>query len=157
MSPPQAVLPEQTPESFSVGRPDSQKKKIEPITAEPVKKAPPFDEKNFIVQFPLDSNAFSNDTYALLDQIIDLVSQYDGIKINISGHTDSIGNYAYNKRLSEFRANVVRSYFVGQGIDSKQISVVGMGPDKPVAGNDTQEGRRANRRVEIQLIAGVKD
>jgi outer membrane protein OmpA-like peptidoglycan-associated protein len=85
-----------------------------------------------------------------------LLSLYDWIKINISGHTDSIGNYSYNKRLSEFRANVVKSYFLGQGIDPKRIAAVGIRPDKPVADNDTQEGRMANRRVEIQLIAEDK-
>ncbi len=151
VSPSQTVSSEQIPGSFSANLPESQNTEIESTSAVRVKKAPPFNEKNFTIQFPLDSNAFSNDTYALLDQIVDLVFQYDGIKINISGHTDSIGNYDYNKRLSEFRANVVKSYFVGQGIDARQISVVGMGPDKPVAGNDTQEGREANRRVEIQL------
>jgi general secretion pathway protein A len=142
----------QKAESTSEGLPESPKIEIESKTVVPAKKAASFKEKRFTIQFPLDSNEFSADTYALLDQIVELVSQYDGIKINISGHTDSIGNYAYNKRLSEFRANVVKSYFVGQGIDPKQVSAVGKGPDKPVADNDTLEGRRANRRVEIQII-----
>ena len=148
------VSSEQNSESLSNSRSESPKIKVESKMVVPLKKVPPFKEESFTIQFPLNSNEFSTDTYALLDQIVDLVSQYDGIKINISGHTDSIGNYAYNKRLSEFRANVVKSYFVGQCIDPKQISAVGVGPDRPVSGNDTQEGRRANRRVEIQLIAG---
>jgi general secretion pathway protein A len=148
----QAVSLEKIPESFSAEVLDDLQAKIEPIPAEPVQKLPPFKEKNYIIQFPLNSNAFSDDTYALLDQMVDLVLQYDGIRINISGHTDSIGSYTYNKRLSEFRATVVKSYFVGQGIDPGRISAVGIGSDQPVAGNDTPEGRITNRRVEIQLI-----
>ena len=148
---PQTESPTQRPDSPAGAFSQSPEKGTESTQAAPVKTMPPFKEKKFVIQFPLDSNEFSSDTYALLDTIVDLASQYDGMTINISGHTDSIGNYAYNKRLSEFRANVVKSYFVGQGIDSVKISAKGMGPDQPVAGNDTPEGRRANRRVEIQL------
>jgi general secretion pathway protein A len=148
---PQAVSSKQEPGLPSSDLVENLKAGPESKAVAPDKPAPPFKTKKFIVQFPLDSNEFSSDTYALLDQIVDLVSQYDGLKINISGHTDSLGNYTYNKRLSEFRANVVKSYFVGQGINPRQISAKGLGPDQPVASNNTQEGRRANRRVEILL------
>ena len=113
--------------------------------------APPFQEKMFTVQFPSDSNEFSSDTYAFLDDIIDIALLYRGLDIFITGYTDSVGNTAYNRKLSRFRATVVKSYLVGHGVDSKRILVSGKGPDNPIASNDTAKGRQLNRRVEILL------
>jgi len=73
------------------------------------------------------------------------------LEILITGYTDSVGNKNYNKQLSRFRATVVKSYLVGHGVDSQRILVSGMGPDNPIASNDTPEGRQLNRRVEIKL------
>ena len=112
---------------------------------------PPFQEKMFRVQFPSDSNEFSPDAYTLLDDIIEIALEYPGLEILITGYTDSVGNTDYNKQLSKFRATVVKIYMVGNGVDSNQIFVSGMGPDNPIATNDTPEGRQLNRRVEIKL------
>ncbi len=71
-------------------------------------------------------------------------------EINVTGHTDSRGSNAYNQELSERRANSVRDYMIGAGVDTSLItSTSGMGETKPVASNDTDEGRQQNRRVEI--------
>jgi outer membrane protein OmpA-like peptidoglycan-associated protein len=69
----------------------------------------------------------------------------------IEGHTDSIGNHAYNMSLSEKRAQAVEQYLVDQGVDVSRISTKGLGPDFPVADNATNEGRQRNRRVEVIL------
>jgi outer membrane protein OmpA-like peptidoglycan-associated protein len=70
-------------------------------------------------------------------------------KIIVEGHTDSQGSPAKNEALSQQRAESVRTYFITQGIDSTKIEAAGYGPSKPVAPNDTAEGRANNRRVEI--------
>jgi len=128
-----------------------QKESTPPLPAESVQTLPPFKEKVFTVQFPSDSNEFSPGAYALLDDIIDIARKYHDLEISIAGYTDSVGDRAYNKQLSRFRATVVKSYLVGHGVDSNQILVSGMGPDNPIATNDTREGRKLNRRVEIKL------
>lgn len=69
----------------------------------------------------------------------------------IEGHTDSIGNHAYNMTLSEKRAEAVETYLVAQGVAFNRISIEGLGPDFPVADNVSNEGRQANRRVEVIL------
>lgn len=69
----------------------------------------------------------------------------------IEGHTDSIGNHAYNMTLSEKRAQSVEQYLVDQGVDVSRITTTGLGPDFPIADNATSEGRQLNRRVEVIL------
>ena len=130
---------------------DMQENNTPPPPAESVQELPPFQEKTYTVQFPSDSNEFSPDAYTLLDDIIDTVLGYHGLEILITGYSDSVGNIGYNKQLSKFRATVVKSYLVGHGVDPKNILVSGMGPDNPIATNDTPEGRQLNRRVEIKL------
>jgi len=72
-----------------------------------------------------------------------------GIKLN--GYTDSYGSPSYNKVVSERRANMVKTYLVGQGADFSKIETIGHGPQKFLASNKTREGRRFNRRVEIEF------
>ena len=73
-------------------------------------------------------------------------------KIKVIGHTDSTGTETYNQMLSEKRANAVKTYLQGQGIDGMRINTMGMGESKPIASNSTKEGRAQNRRVEIEVI-----
>jgi len=121
-----------------------------PSSSEAVSKPTlPFEEKMYIVQFPPDSNEFSTDGYVLLDRIIDIALNYTGLEIHVTGYTDSSGDVSYNKQLSRFRATVVKSYLVGNGVDTDKIAVSGMGPANPIAANDTPEGRQLNRRVEV--------
>ena len=129
----------------------AQEKSTSPPPVESVPTLPPFQDKMFTVQFPSDSNEFSPDAYTLLDNIIDTALGYHGLEILITGYSDSVGNIGYNKQLSKFRATVVKSYLVGHGVDPKRILVSGMGPDNPIATNDTPEGRQLNRRGEIKL------
>jgi outer membrane protein OmpA-like peptidoglycan-associated protein len=77
------------------------------------------------------------------------LNKYEDRTVVIEGHTDSVGDNNYNFRLSQRRADSVRSYLIGQGIASNRLSAAGMGEDSPVASNDTATGRQQNRRVEI--------
>jgi outer membrane protein OmpA-like peptidoglycan-associated protein len=71
------------------------------------------------------------------------------LNVSVEGHADSVGSDAYNQTLSEKRAVAVKNYLVGAGIDGARISTVGYGESKPIASNDTAEGRAQNRRAEI--------
>jgi outer membrane protein OmpA-like peptidoglycan-associated protein len=76
-----------------------------------------------------------------------------GLKMQVEGHTDSVGDANYNQRLSENRADSVRAYLVGQGIASTAVGTAGFGEGQPVASNDTASGRQQNRRVEL-IVSG---
>jgi len=70
----------------------------------------------------------------------------------IEGHTDSTGSAEHNQQLSLNRANAVRNYLVGYGVDSRRVTTQGFGESMPVASNDTAQGRQQNRRVELRII-----
>jgi len=78
---------------------------------------------------------------------------YPGLEIKLEGHTDAIGIEDYNQKLSEERAESVRDYLIGQGVQGMAVSAVGFGKTRPVASNDTAEGRQQNRRVEM-VVSG---
>ncbi len=88
--------------------------------------------------------------HTLLDAATDILRQNPGLTGEIRGHTDSTGPRDFNMALSLRRANAVRDYFISQGIAASRLRVTGVGPDEPVAPNDTSEGRRLNRRVELR-------
>ena len=88
-----------------------------------------------------------------LAKVSGIVLAYQGLRLAVEGHTDSIGSDEYNRRLSEQRADAVRDYLVQQGIDSDAITASGFGKSEPVASNDTPEGRQQNRRVEL-VVSG---
>jgi len=84
-----------------------------------------------------------------LIKLVTFLNKYPDRNVAIEGYTDSVGSENYNQGLSERRADSVRSYLVGQGIDSVRLSASGMGESDPVAGNDSAAGRQQNRRVEV--------
>lgn len=108
-------------------------------------------EKKFLVYFQNDSTEPDSRLFQTLTEIIDLLPLHPRAKIFIEGYTDSEGDYFYNKKISRLRANIVKSFFAGQGIDESRITAVGMGPENPIADNTTRQGRSKNRRVEIRL------
>ena len=71
--------------------------------------------------------------------------------MSVKGYTDSFGAYSYNISVSQFRANTVKSYLIGKGVKPSNINAVGLGPENPIATNETEAGRKLNRRVEIEL------
>ncbi|MFO7593871.1 MAG: OmpA family protein [Pseudomonadota bacterium] len=87
-----------------------------------------------------------------LNKVAQVLRDDPNLRITIIGFTDSIGSEAYNKRLSERRANATADYLIGQGVAASQIATEGLGEAEPRAGNDTAEGRAQNRRVEIYLL-----
>jgi len=84
-----------------------------------------------------------------LDQVAEALKQSDSQRIVVEGYTDSKGADDANVKLSQARADAVRSYLVSKGVKTESITAVGHGEDRPVASNDTPEGRANNRRVEI--------
>lgn len=88
-----------------------------------------------------------------LSKVAGIISGHPGLKLEIEGHTDSVGEADYNQQLSEKRGEAVRAYLVGQGMASGSVSAKGFGEAQPVSSNETSAGRQQNRRVEI-VISG---
>jgi len=88
-----------------------------------------------------------------LARVAGLLLSQPGLKLQVEGHTDSVGDESYNQRLSHNRADSVRTYLVAQGIASTAVGTAGFGESQPVASNDTAAGRQQNRRVEL-IVAG---
>ena len=104
-----------------------------------------FDHLNFdtaSAQLNEDSNPTVRDLTAIM-------KCYPNLQIQLEGHTDSMGDPAANKTLSLNRATTVKNMLVAGGIDDSRISVDGWGEEKPIASNDTEEGRSRNRRTEL--------
>ncbi len=88
-----------------------------------------------------------------LDKLVDFMKKNPSVKVQISGHTDNVGKPADNQILSENRAKAVYDYLVAQGIDAQRLSAKGFGQTRPIADNNTDEGRALNRRTEFEIIA----
>ena len=102
--------------------------------------------------FDFDKSVLKPAGKAKLD---DLVGKVKGINLEVIiavGHTDSVGNDAYNQKLSVRRAESVKAYLVSKGIEKNRIYTEGKGEKQPVADNKTKEGRAKNRRVEIEVV-----
>jgi outer membrane protein OmpA-like peptidoglycan-associated protein len=104
------------------------------------------------VNFEFDRAEIRAASRPILDQAATRLKQCGGERLRVEGHTDSIGDEAYNQDLSERRARAVRDYLVSRGVDGSRITAAGFGESKPVATNDTPEGRFLNRRVEVRFL-----
>jgi len=111
----------------------------------------PFPEKKIIIYFKHNSNELPDQSFETLNRIAEFLQQNPSASIDIKGYTDSTGSYSYNVSVSEFRANTIKTYLAGKGVPASRIKSVGLGPENPIATNSTEEGRRKNRRVEIEL------
>jgi OmpA-OmpF porin, OOP family len=83
-----------------------------------------------------------------LDNVVEVMAHKKGMRIEISGHTDNVGKKKDNQILSEKRAKSCRDYLVSKGIESSRITTVGYGDERPIAPNDSEQGRQQNRRIE---------
>ncbi len=92
------------------------------------------------------------ESFVELDKLLQFMRDNAGIRIEIAGHTSSDGDDAYNMKLSQDRADSVAKYLIDKGIARNRIVSKGYGENNPVAGNDTEDGRRLNRRVEFKII-----
>jgi general secretion pathway protein A len=109
-------------------------------------------DQKLIIYFGYNSNEIPKDDYKTLDQLAAFLIQNPDVSIIIKGYTDNIGRYLYNKKLSEFRALIVKSYLVAKGINSQKIESFGMGPVSKLENKEFAKEIKSNRYVEIELI-----
>ncbi|HWK06377.1 MAG TPA: OmpA family protein [Puia sp.] len=107
--------------------------------------------KSYSIEFETGSATIRPTSYRMLDEIFESAVVAEGLKLGIYGHTDNSGADAQNIPLSEKRAAAVKDYLTRKGLTSGRIEAKGFGSSKPIADNDTEAGRRRNRRVEIVL------
>jgi outer membrane protein OmpA-like peptidoglycan-associated protein len=89
----------------------------------------------------------------LLDDVAGILKANPAItQMTIEGHTDSVGDAELNKQLSQGRADAVKAYLVGKGIDAGRMTATGYGAERPIASNDTEAGRATNRRVDFKVV-----
>lgn len=101
------------------------------------------------VNFAFDSAELTPQAEVTLDEVARRLREHTDVNIRIDGHTDSVGSNQYNLRLSQERADSVRNYLMSQGIAGNRMIATGYGEERPVATNETDQGRAQNRRVEI--------
>jgi outer membrane protein OmpA-like peptidoglycan-associated protein len=104
------------------------------------------------VTFATDSSDLNPAFFSVLNSVGKVLGEFDQTIVEVAGHTDSTGSEAYNQSLSERRSGSVTQYLQSQGVNGQRIISVGMGEAYPVADNSSQDGRQANRRVEITMV-----
>ena len=103
------------------------------------------------VRFETNSNQLLQNSYAVLDEVANVLLQYPDYKVSISGHTDTKGPASYNQQLSERRAKACADYLISKGVSGSRIGTIGYGETQPISENSTPEGQRMNRRVEFNI------
>jgi OmpA-OmpF porin, OOP family len=104
------------------------------------------------VNFDFDKDKLRPDAIAILDEAADILNKYPQLRVEVAGHTDSVGGDAYNQNLSQRRAQVVFNYLTGKGVDAgRLVGPNGFGEAKPIDVNTTKEGRARNRRTELNV------
>lgn len=104
------------------------------------------------VTFAFNSANIDPQFYPVLNDVAAVLREYNQTVVEVAGHTDNIGSDEFNQRLSEQRAGAVAQYLQAQGVQQERLITVGGGKRYPIASNDTEAGRAANRRVEITLV-----
>lgn len=104
------------------------------------------------INFAYNSAAVQPQFQQTLDRVASVLGEYNRTYIDVYGHTDSTGSDAYNQGLSERRATAVADYLSSHGVQRARIGIRGFGETQPIATNETEEGRAANRRVEIKIV-----
>jgi outer membrane protein OmpA-like peptidoglycan-associated protein len=102
--------------------------------------------------FAVNSATIQPGAYDELNRVAGVLKQYPQTTVQIAGHTDSSGAEDYNQKLSQRRAEAIKSALVGAGVDPARLVTIGYGESKPVAPNSTEAGRQQNRRVELRII-----
>ena len=104
------------------------------------------------VQFDTGKATIRKASFARLDRVVEFMTYKKSARLEISGHTDNVGNPKRNKALSKRRALACRKYLISKGIKGSRIQAVGHGDKRPLASNDTVEGRQRNRRIEASEL-----
>jgi OOP family OmpA-OmpF porin len=105
------------------------------------------------VQFKTGSHELLPTSSGALDKLVNEMKNKKTMKIEIGGHTDNVGDSKSNQQLSERRAKSVKDYLVTKGIDMVRLESKGYGETKPIASNETDQGRQQNRRTEVTIIS----
>ena len=108
------------------------------------------------ITFALNSADLNAQFFNALDGVSMVLKEYDKTVIEVAGHTDSSGSDQYNQALSERRAQAVAGYLGSHGVKTQRLITIGAGEGHPVASNDTEQGRSANRRVELTIVPVTK-
>jgi len=101
------------------------------------------------VSFATNSADLTVASYAVLNKVTESLAAFPAVTVEIQGHTDRTGSSDYNRDISGRRAHAVRDYLIAHGIAASRLTAVGYGETRPIASNDSREGRAANRRVEV--------
>ncbi len=105
------------------------------------------------VMFDTNKATIKEESHGLLNDVAQVMEENPNIqKVRIEGHTDSDGSTKHNKKLSQNRADSVMAFLVDAGIEKDRMEAVGYGEDKPIADNNTDEGKEKNRRVEFNIM-----
>jgi outer membrane protein OmpA-like peptidoglycan-associated protein len=104
------------------------------------------------ILFDTGKSSLKPESTKVFVDIIRILEEYPNAKFTVEGHTDSVGSEQLNQRLSEERANSVRDFLIAEGIASDRLNAIGYGESKPIASNNTRDGRAQNRRTEINLV-----
>ena len=146
--------------TFAFGGAEKEKV-VEARVEEPLPPPPPPAPKPVIIEkgrqtldvkFDFDKSSIKQGYTKDINDLVDVMKDYPDLNVVIEGHTDNVGTDAYNKNLSQERADAVKRYMVEEGgIDANRIDAKGFGEERPVASNDTEEGRLQNRRVEAAV------
>ena len=104
-----------------------------------------------VLLFNFDSAKIKSEAYPMLNDASEILKKHPDINVEVDGHTCHVGTAEYNLRLSKRRAKAVMEYFVSKGVDAKRLTIKGYGLTRPVANNNTKEGRAKNRRVELTI------
>lgn len=105
------------------------------------------------ILFETNSSTLQAKAKSDISKLVLILNKYPDTNILVTGHTDSDGTEQYNQTLSEKRAKAVSDYTMSQGVSSSRLSIIGLGEGEPVASNETVEGKKLNRRVEIAIFA----
>ena len=101
------------------------------------------------VNFATGSANLTENSKTILDKVVRTMTKNPDLELEIRGYTDNTGSYNGNMKISQRRAESVKNYLVGMGIESSRLATQGFGPENPIAPNDTREGRAQNRRIEF--------
>ncbi|AEA43673.1 OmpA family protein [Fluviicola taffensis] len=104
------------------------------------------------LQFETGKSDLKPISYGALNNLVEIMKRKKEIKIQIDGHTDSDGDNQANQQLSQKRAESVRNYLISKGIDATRVKAKGNGESKPIADNNTAQGKAQNRRTEITIL-----
>lgn len=109
-------------------------------------------EKAKYVHFKTGTAIIEEEDYSILDLVVEVMKHHPNDVLALEGHTDNVGDADANQKLALDRANAVKAYLVKNGVKDSQVTTASAGETKPIASNDTEEGKRLNRRVEMMIV-----